>query len=256
MEPGPGTDSQDKAYAERIRSSSLSELEDMYAHVDRGEYPLRAEDLRAEIRNRITGLESFRNRQTHQIVVCASLFRRLWASLIDLFIHLLILGGLFLAGRSLFLLVLSLGNDGAPASAFSVRRGPSPLQEFGAGLLAGDPAAWKNGEQWMRVGLFTLCFLSCKALLIVPAWGRKGSTPGMREAGIRLTRRTGEPIGVRRALIRFWGQYVLFGLTLGVGALWMIWDKRRQALHDKLADTCVVREYRTWEKTYEDRVYD
>ena len=256
MESGPVTDSGDESYEERIRSSTLSELEDMYAHVDRGEYPHRAEDLQAEIRNRISGLESFRNRQAHRNVVCASLFRRLWASLIDLFIHLLILGALFLAGRSLFLLVPSLGNQGAPASAFSGRRGPSPLQEFGSGLLAGDPAAWKNGDQWLQVGLFVLCFLSYRALLTVPAWGRAGSTPGMREAGIRLTRPTGEPVGSGRALIRFWGQYVLFGLTLGVSGIWMIRDRRGQTLHDKLADTCVFREVRTWEKTYEDRVYD
>jgi uncharacterized RDD family membrane protein YckC len=256
MEPDAGTGPHDKAYEERIRSSTLSELEDMYAHVDRGEYPLRAEGLRAEIRNRLTSLESHHNRQTSSNAVCAGLFRRLWASLIDLFIHLLILGALFLTCQSLILLVSNLGNDEPPTAAVSARRGPSPLQEFGAGLIAGDPVAWKNVEQWLRVGLVTLCFLSYKALLIVPAWGRTGSTPGMREAGIRLIRRTGEPVGVRRALIRFWGQYLLMGLTLGVSILWMIWDKRRQALHDRLAGTCVVRDDRTWEKNYEDRVYD
>ena len=36
----------------------------------------------------------------------------------------------------------------------------------------------------------------------------------------------------------------------------MIWDKRRQALHDRLADTCVVLDDRAWEKKHEDRVYD
>ena len=153
----------------------------MYAHVDRGEYPLRAEGLRAEIRNRLTSLERHRNRQTSSNAVCAGLFRRLWAALIDLFINLLILGALFLTGQSVFLLVSNLGNDEPPTAAVSARRGPSPLQEFGDGLIAGDPVAWKNVEQWLRVGLVTLCFLSYKALLVVPAWGRTGSTPGMRE---------------------------------------------------------------------------
>ncbi len=256
MEQGPKTGPQDETYQERIQSSTLSELEDMYAHVDHGEYPQRAEGLRTEIRNRLTDLERCRKQHTPQDAAWAGLIRRLWASLIDLFIHLLVLGTLFLAGRFLILLVTSFGNDAPPTAAASPRRGPSPLQEFGAGLLAGDPVAWKDTEQWLRVGLVTLCFLCYKALLIVPAWRHTGSTPGMREAGIRLTRRTGGPIGAKRALVRFWGQYLLFGLTLGISVLWMIWDKRRQTLHDKLADTYVVREHRTWEKPFETRVYD
>ena len=61
---------------------------------------------------------------------------------------------------------------------------------------------------------------------------------------------------MKRALIRFWGQCLLFVLTLGVSTFWMIRDPRRQALHDKLTDTCIVREQRPWEKTDEDRIYD
>lgn len=256
MESDAEAGSEDVAYGNRIRSSSLSELEDMLAHVDSGEYPLRARELLEEIERRGAGPERRPGRQTLEKAVPAGTPRRLWASLIDLFIHLLILGALFLAGWSVLQFVSSLGSDGPTAAAVSERRGPSPVRQFVAGLLAGDSAAWRNGKQWLQAGLVTLCFLVFKAVLTVPAWGRAGSTPGMREVGIRLVRTTGEPVGVSRALVRFCGQYLLFGLTLGVSALWMIWDPRRQSLHDKLADTCVVREHRTWEKTDEDRIYD
>ena len=256
MDSGEERDPEDRAYEDRLRSSSLSELEDMSAHVDRGEYPLRAQKLHEEIGRRRAGLERQPHRQTLEKAVPAGIPRRLWSNLIDLFIHLLILGALFLAGWSVVQLVSSLGSDGPPAAAVSARRGPSPLQQFASGLLSGDPAAWKNTDQWLQVGLAALCFLVFKAVLVVPAWGHAGSTLGMREVGIRLIRTTGEPVGIKRALIRFWGQYLLFGMTLGVSTFWMIRDPRRQALHDKLTDTYVVREHRTWEKAVEDRIYD
>lgn len=255
MESGDEKDPEDIAYEDRIRSSSLSELEDMSAHVDRGEYPLRAQKLLEEIGRRRAGPERQSDRRILAKPVSAGVFRRLWASLIDLFIHLLILGALFLAGWSVVQLVSSLGSDAPPPAAVSARRDPSPLRQFAAGLLAGDSAAWNNREQWIQVGLVTLSFLIFRALFTVPAWVRTGSTPGMREVGIRLIRTTGESVGVNRALIRFWGQCLLFGMTLGVSTFWMIRDPRRQALHDKLTDTCVVREQRTWEKTDEDRIY-
>lgn len=256
MESGAEAGSEDIAYENRIRSSSLSELEDMFAHVDSGEYPLRARILLEEIERRQAGLEGQPGRQTLANAVPAGIPRRLWASLIDLFIHLLILGALFLAGWSVLQLVSSFGSDGPPPAVVSERRGPSPLRQFVTGLVAGDSAAWKNEKQWLQLCLVTLCFLVFRAVLTVPAWGRAGSTPGMREVGIRLVRTTGEPVGVTLALIRFWGQYLLFGLTLGVSILWIIRDRGKQSLHDKLAGTCVVREHRTWEKTDEDRIYD
>ena len=256
MAPQAEKDSEEDVYLERVRSSTLSELEDMYRHVDRVEFPDRARKLREEIGKRLAVLEGRPGRATPHDPIRAGVIRRLWASLIDLFIHLLILGALFLAGWSVLLLVSESGTDGPSAAAVSARRGPTPLQAFVSGLLAGDEAAWTNGEQWSRAGLVALLFLIFKALLVVPAWARSGDTPGMREAGIRLSRGNGETVGMTRALARFCLQYPLFWLTLGISALWMIWDRKKQTLHDKLTDTSVVREYRTWEKRNEDRTYD
>jgi uncharacterized RDD family membrane protein YckC len=71
--------------------------------------------------------------------------------------------------------------------------------------------------------------------------GRRGATPGKRIVGIRVVdARTGAAIGYRRAAIRRLG-YLLGGLVLYVGWLWLLFDPRRQAWHDKLAGSIVVR---------------
>jgi uncharacterized RDD family membrane protein YckC len=71
--------------------------------------------------------------------------------------------------------------------------------------------------------------------------GEKGATPGKRIVGIRVTDADGGgAIGFKRGLVRRLG-YGLGGLVLYIGWLWMLGDGRRQAWHDKLANTVVVR---------------
>ena len=50
---------------------------------------------------------------------------------------------------------------------------------------------------------------------------------------------TGAPIGYKRALIRRLGYY-LGGIVFYLGWLWVLFDSRRQAWHDKLAGSVVV----------------
>jgi uncharacterized RDD family membrane protein YckC len=71
--------------------------------------------------------------------------------------------------------------------------------------------------------------------------GRRGATPGKRIVGIRVAdARTGGPIGYRRAAVRRLG-FLLGGVVLCLGWLWIIFDAHRQAWHDKLAHSLVVR---------------
>ena len=67
-----------------------------------------------------------------------------------------------------------------------------------------------------------------------------GETPGKILMGIRAIRVQGEPPGPFHSLMRVAGMGIgLF--TLGFGPAWLIWDQRRQGLHDKLAGTLVIR---------------
>jgi uncharacterized RDD family membrane protein YckC len=68
-----------------------------------------------------------------------------------------------------------------------------------------------------------------------------GQTLGKKAMGIRVVRQSnGAPLGYGLAVGRLLARFVNF-ITLGIGLLWAAWDPQRQALHDKIAGTLVVR---------------
>jgi uncharacterized RDD family membrane protein YckC len=70
--------------------------------------------------------------------------------------------------------------------------------------------------------------------------GETGQTLGKRALGIRVIDfSSGGPIGYGRGVIRYIGK-VLSSLALGIGFLWMLWDREKQTWEDKLATTVVV----------------
>jgi uncharacterized RDD family membrane protein YckC len=75
--------------------------------------------------------------------------------------------------------------------------------------------------------------------------GTWGQTLGKRAMNLRVVRESdGGPIGYGQAAWRLLFQYLLSLLTCGIGGIvdvaWILWDPRRQALHDKVAKTVVV----------------
>lgn len=100
----------------------------------------------------------------------------------------------------------------------------------------------------------TLVSLLVSVAIRVFCHSRWGATPGKRALGIRV-RRTGRPgpLTVPEALRREGVSIAvsLVGLVPFIGligslislldSLWLLWDPRRQTLHDKLADTLVER---------------
>lgn len=75
--------------------------------------------------------------------------------------------------------------------------------------------------------------------LFVTLW--RGMTPGKRLMRIRIVRLDGKPIGWWVAFNRF-GGYAASIFTGLLGFFEMIWDLNRQALHDRIAATVVVKE--------------
>jgi len=247
----------DVSYGARIRTYTLSELEDVYAHMDRRAYPQRLEMVHQEIERRLAELDAQGNVLDEADEENVGVFRRMWGGLVDLFVQALILCSLFLVWWVASGLVQSFGAEETVAQAVPPgRRQASPFMLFLTGLFQGKPEAWGNVQQWKTVGLWLLGILLYKAVLTIPVWARSGFTPGMKEAGVRLVRAGGGRLSVGRALMRFVGQYVLFVLTVGVSGLWVLWDRRGQTLHDKLAGARVVRMTRSWEKPAEARLLD
>jgi uncharacterized RDD family membrane protein YckC len=75
--------------------------------------------------------------------------------------------------------------------------------------------------------------------------GKWGQSIGKRALGMRVVRAAdGGPIGYGAAFLRVGFTYILSTITLGFGALvdvvFILWDRRKQALHDKVAKTVVV----------------
>lgn len=69
----------------------------------------------------------------------------------------------------------------------------------------------------------------------------RGQTPGKRMLGVRVVRLDGRPIGWWAAFERF-GGYAASIFTGLLGFFQVLWDRNRQALHDKIVETVVVRE--------------
>lgn len=65
------------------------------------------------------------------------------------------------------------------------------------------------------------------------------ATFGKKWLGIKVVDESGQRISIARAFGRFFA-YILSFLTFYIGFLMIFFTERRQALHDKIAKTCVV----------------
>lgn len=70
--------------------------------------------------------------------------------------------------------------------------------------------------------------------------GKYGATPGKMALRLKVIRPGGEPMTYGRAFGR-WASELLNGFTIGIGYMMAGWDSEKRALHDRIADTRVVR---------------
>jgi uncharacterized RDD family membrane protein YckC len=71
-------------------------------------------------------------------------------------------------------------------------------------------------------------------------WVWRGQTPGKMAVGVKIIRTDSSPIKWQCALYRFLG-YIVSVVTLFIGFIWVAFDSRKQGIHDKIADTYVVK---------------
>ncbi|HQS83857.1 MAG: hypothetical protein B7Y25_03020 [Alphaproteobacteria bacterium 16-39-46] len=144
----------------------------------------------------------------------AGLWRRVGAGLID---------GLFIGSLIGIMMVFALGVIGISQEVIS------------SGSL----------EEDQKMLFIVVCF---GLLSILFSWGyyacfqssRLQATPGMKAFSIRITDYAGERISFWRASGRFFAA-ILSGIMLYAGYLMMVFTPRKQALHDYIAKTLVVR---------------
>ena len=88
--------------------------------------------------------------------------------------------------------------------------------------------------------MILLAFLIGLGYFII-GWARGGATLGKNVLGLRVVRADGSNLGYGKAILRYIG-YIISGLALSIGFLWINFDKLRQGWHDKFAGSYVVRE--------------
>ena len=79
-----------------------------------------------------------------------------------------------------------------------------------------------------------------KIAYFIGFWIWRGQTPGKMITGIKIIRTDSSPIEWTHAVLRYFG-YIVCCLTLFIGFIWIAVDERKQGLHDKIADTYVVK---------------
>jgi uncharacterized RDD family membrane protein YckC len=72
-------------------------------------------------------------------------------------------------------------------------------------------------------------------------WSAAGMTPGMRALRLRVVTRSGGPLSLPRALLRYVGLLLAIA-PLFAGFLPVLFDTRRRALQDFVAGTVVLRD--------------
>lgn len=113
-----------------------------------------------------------------------------------------------------------------------------------AGVIAGAAGAGASATSWLIIGGALLSSLLYAPILMCRSGAHNGQTLGKQALSIRAVRHDAQPITASTALLREFVGKGLLGLipffTL-VDYLFPLGDARRQAIHDKLADTFVVR---------------
>ncbi|SKC31039.1 RDD family protein [Photobacterium piscicola] len=75
---------------------------------------------------------------------------------------------------------------------------------------------------------------------VILFWIYKSATPGKMVIKAQIVdANTGNKPSVKQSVIRYLG-YFVSTIPLGLGLMWVGWDKRKQGWHDKLANTVVV----------------
>ncbi|HXV42655.1 MAG TPA: RDD family protein [Anaerolineae bacterium] len=81
----------------------------------------------------------------------------------------------------------------------------------------------------------------------VSSWAKSGQTLGKSVTGMKIVGTDGAPPSWGQALLRYVG-YIISGLALSLGFIWLAFDPKRQGWHDKIARTYVVNEEATFDE--------
>ena len=108
-------------------------------------------------------------------------------------------------------------------------------------IALGSLQGWENFDPGgLRRHPLYIAYLCCIPLLFFGwFWTHGGQTLGMRVWRIQVVTLDGGPLGLRQAMLRFCSA-LLSWAALGLGFLWVLFDRERMAWHDRLSGTRLV----------------
>jgi uncharacterized RDD family membrane protein YckC len=108
-----------------------------------------------------------------------------------------------------------------------------------------DRVLTSPGDLTQGMGIFGLLYFAAALIAGMSyfTWfhGIAGRTPGKMLLGLRVIQASGDPMTPGVAFLR-WVGYLISGLVLCLGFLWVAFDGRKQGWHDKIAATVVIRD--------------
>ena len=108
-----------------------------------------------------------------------------------------------------------------------------------ASYLSGE-TAFSFSHAFIPVPLIGFIVWLIEVAYFTGFWVWRGQTPGKMLLGIKVIRTDSSPINLPYSLLRYLG-YIVSMVTLFVGFVWIAFDSRKQGIHDKVADTYVVK---------------
>jgi len=97
--------------------------------------------------------------------------------------------------------------------------------------------------EWALVIFFLFPFIwyLFSLFYFIGYWVRYGQTPGKMIAGIKVVRTNGNPIGIKRAVLRYMIGYSIHYALAHIPFIAVVFQKQKRGVHDLIADTCVIR---------------
>ena len=114
------------------------------------------------------------------------------------------------------------------------------IHKFALSLVDIDDGAPVSTFTVWLTAMILLVFLIGSTIYFVASWAATGQTVGKMSLGIKVIRTDSSPLDLRSAFIRFLAS-ILTVASLGIGFIIVAFDSRKQSLHDRIADTYVVK---------------
>lgn len=122
-------------------------------------------------------------------------------------------------------------------SFFWIFPGTNKVIDTFGNIARGAPVS--AGIIWLMASMLLVFLAGCTVYFVV-CWATAGQTVGKLSMSIKIIRTDSSSLDLRNAFIRFLGGLLCMA-TLGIGFILIAFDGRKQGLHDRIADTYVVK---------------